>query len=60
MNSVTPMIQSPGMMPMQHRMSAPYGGGMPSPFSAPAGAPYGMPPPNFQPYGGYGPQAGWG
>lgn len=46
------------MVPMQHRMPNQFGGPMPAPFG---GAPFGMPPPGFQPFGGYGPpQGGWG
>lgn len=52
------MQPPPNMVPMQHRMPNQFGGPMPAPFG---GAPFGMPPPGFQPFGGYGPpQGGWG
>lgn len=55
----TNMLQPPpNMVPMQHRMPNQFGGPMNPPFGT---APFGMPPPGFQPYGGYGPpQTGWG
>ncbi|XP_034940516.1 transcription elongation regulator 1 isoform X2 [Chelonus insularis] len=63
-NSATPAVTTnmlqppPNMVPMQHRMPNQYGGPMTTPFNA---APFGMPPPGFQPFGGYGPpQTGWG
>jgi len=46
------------MIPMQHRMPNQFGNPIPTQFGA---APFGMPPPGFQPFGGYGPpQANWG
>lgn len=55
----TNMMQPPpNMIPMQHRMPNQFGGPIPAQFGA---APFGMPPPGFQPFGGYGPpQANWG
>lgn len=52
------MQPPPNMMPMQHRMSNQFGGPIPTQFGT---APFGMPPPGFQPFGGYGPpQTNWG
>lgn len=55
----TNMMQPPpNMMPMQHRMPNQFGGPIATQFGA---APFGMPPPGFQPFGGYGPpQGNWG
>lgn len=55
----TNMMQPPpNMMPMQHRMPNQFGGPIATQFGT---APFGMPPPGFQPFGGYGPpQANWG
>ncbi|KAH0560764.1 hypothetical protein KQX54_008169 [Cotesia glomerata] len=55
----TNMLQPPpNMVPMQHRMPNQFGAPMATPFGA---APFGMPPPGFQSFGGYGPpQTGWG
>ncbi|XP_011260944.1 transcription elongation regulator 1 isoform X2 [Camponotus floridanus] len=55
----TNMMQPPpNMIPMQHRMPNQFGGPIATQFGA---APFGMPPPGFQPFGGYGPpQANWG
>lgn len=55
----TNMMQPPpNMMPMQHRMPNQYGGPMAPPYGS---SPFGMPPPGFQPFGGYGPpQGNWG
>ncbi|XP_011304285.1 transcription elongation regulator 1 isoform X2 [Fopius arisanus] len=55
----TNMLQPPpNMVPMQHRMPNQYGAPMTAPFGA---TPFGMPPPGFQPFGGYGPpQPAWG
>ncbi|XP_047361394.1 transcription elongation regulator 1 isoform X2 [Vespa velutina] len=52
------MQPPPNMMPMQHRMPNQFGGPIPTQFGT---APFGMPPPGFQPFGGYGPpQTNWG
>lgn len=55
----TNMMQPPpNMIPMQHRMPNQFGNPIATQFGA---APFGMPPPGFQPFGGYGPpQANWG
>ncbi|KAL6429724.1 hypothetical protein ACFW04_007554 [Cataglyphis niger] len=55
----TNMMQPPpNMIPMQHRMPNQFGSPIATQFGA---APFGMPPPGFQPFGGYGPpQANWG
>ncbi|XP_012526910.1 transcription elongation regulator 1 isoform X3 [Monomorium pharaonis] len=55
----TNMMQPPpNMIPMQHRMPNQFGNPIATQFGA---TPFGMPPPGFQPFGGYGPpQANWG
>lgn len=55
----TNMMQPPpNMIPMQHRMPNQFGNPIATQFGS---APFGMPPPGFQPFGGYGPpQANWG
>lgn len=52
------MQPPPNMIPMQHRMPNQFGSPIATQFGA---TPFGMPPPGFQPFGGYGPpQTNWG
>ncbi|XP_077259169.1 transcription elongation regulator 1 isoform X1 [Temnothorax americanus] len=52
------MQPPPNMIPMQHRMPNQFGNPIATQFGA---TPFGMPPPGFQPFGGYGPpQTSWG